>query len=254
MQVDGFCCLWTEPGKPFPPFPVSMLSSANPVPAVSYSIEYSQETQQSTVILQANKCFYKLTYCALTSCVTEGAGSYDWEREVHRSKPVSELQVVIPRLCRKVCAGSESDASVSRLWLHIFVTLLMSLDGACSRCLALRLLHSSHLLNRKCLCSSGGMCLLILQLQPQWFEAMCPETRLLPCRALQPQKCLTVWNVNDPQTAVVADNFLQVIDPSHQLPSWSVLLFVCNKWQLSFKKNTLKSQLGIYCKVSYLNS
>lgn len=165
--------------------------------------------------LQANECIYKWIYCArdsLTSCCHRGSWKL-WERMW--MSPIKFF--VIPRLCRKVCAGGKSDASVSRLWLYIFVTLLMSLDGTCSRCLALRLLHSSHLLNRKCLCSSGGMCPLIPQLQPQWFEAMCPDARLLPCRELQPQKCLTVWSINESQTAGMADNFLQVINLSYQL-------------------------------------
>lgn len=85
------------------------------------------------------------------------------------------------RLFLKNLCQTESDACASSLRLYIFVTPLMSLDGIFSPGLALRLLHSSHLLNRKCLCSSEGMCLLIPQLQPLCFEAMCPNALLLPC-------------------------------------------------------------------------
>lgn len=73
--------------------------------------------------------------------------------------------------------------SVSMLWFHIFITLLMSRDSSPLR---VWLLCSSHLPNRKCLCSSEGMCLLIPQLQPLWFQAMCPNGLVLLCRVLQP--------------------------------------------------------------------
>lgn len=161
-----------------------------------------------------------------------------------RSKPVFESSDCVENnLCR-----SESDVTVSRLWLYTFVALLMSPDGIFSLCLALRLLHSSHLLNRKCLCSSEGMCLLIPQLQPLWFGAMCPNALLLPCRALQPQKCLKIWNINLFSTAVVA---ILTKEPliSH-ISCYSVLTLCAKKKQSGI---TALNFADLLQSISYLN-
>lgn len=107
------------------------------------------QKELDTVIQDANVS--DKVYCACLLLLRYWNGfvlSRSCRNSKSRSKSVSKFKSLD---CRKICAG----LSEMLLWVDWHVTLLMSLDGIFSLRLTLRLLLSSHLLNRKYLCSSG---------------------------------------------------------------------------------------------------